>query len=165
MSNRGFLHINSLIMFLTEAVSFVVQYNNLRWEPPVAEHNPTPVLFHRSIGEASTHHCMVELFSRYEPEWTLLSSLEAAAYIQNYLKALMDAIPNRSYHTYLCFISFISHLCAQTIRHERTEIVPYIIVEAADILISRCGSYRDIAKLFQAAFDYNHQHSKTCSKK
>ncbi|GFY51346.1 uncharacterized protein TNIN_106501 [Trichonephila inaurata madagascariensis] len=162
MSNSSLLHINSLSMFLNEAVSFVVRNNKLRWEPPVAEHNPTPVLFHRSIGEAITHQCMVELFSRYEPEWTLLSSLEATAYIQNYLKALIDAVPNESYHTYLSFVSFISHLCGQAIGLERTEIVPYILTEAAYILISRCSSFNDIANLIEA--EYNYQHSKTCSK-
>ncbi|GFW18531.1 uncharacterized protein TNCV_1221921 [Trichonephila clavipes] len=165
MSNPNLLHINSLIMFLYEAVSFVVLYNKLSWQPPVADYNPTPVLFHRSIGKASTHRCMREMFSRYEPEWSLLSGLEAATYIQNYLRALMDAIPNESYHTYLCFLSFISHLCVQMIRLERTEIVPYILIEAAYILISRCGTFNDIANLIQAAVEYNREHSKTCSKR
>ncbi|GFW18525.1 uncharacterized protein TNCV_1221861 [Trichonephila clavipes] len=96
-------------------------YKNLSWKPPVStsinELTAVP-LFRLSIGTAITHHCMEEMFSRYEPEWSLLSGLEAATYIQNYLRALMDAIPNESY-TYLCFLSFICHLCVQAIRTER----------------------------------------------
>ncbi|GFY51344.1 uncharacterized protein TNIN_106481 [Trichonephila inaurata madagascariensis] len=105
---------------------------------------------------------MVELFSRYQPEWTLLSGLEAATYIQNYLRALMDAIPNESYHTNLYFVSFISHLCAQAIRIESSEIVPYILMEAARILYSRCNLLGYILNLFRDAFNYRYRHSKTC---
>ncbi|GFY51343.1 uncharacterized protein TNIN_106471 [Trichonephila inaurata madagascariensis] len=142
-------------------------YNNLHWEPPVCfnELVPPPVLlFRQCIGKAITHHCMEELFSRYEPEWSLLSEIEAATYIQNYLRSLMETIPNGSYHTYLLFISFIGHLCVQAIRTERCEIVQYILMEASFILFSRCSSFNHMANLNRAAINYNAQHRKTCGK-
>ncbi|GFW18543.1 uncharacterized protein TNCV_1222041 [Trichonephila clavipes] len=167
MSNRNLLHINSIIRFLEEGVSFVVRHKNMSWEPILStninEVNPTPVhLFRQSIGIAITHRCMEELFSRYEPECSLLSGIEAATYIQNYLRSLMEVIPNESYHTYLCFVSFICHFCVQAIRLEKTEIIPYILTEAAFILFSRCNTTNHITNLIQAAIDYNSQHRKRC---
>ncbi|GFW18524.1 uncharacterized protein TNCV_1221851 [Trichonephila clavipes] len=159
MDNR--LHINNIIVFLGEAISFVVMCNNLSWDPPVSisELIPTTVrLFQRSIGIASTHHCMEELIYRYQPEWFDLSGLEAVTYIQNYLRALMDAIPIESYHTYFYFVAFICHFCVQAIRLERSEIVRYIFDEAVIILYSRCNSYLDFVSLNEAALDYISQH-------
>ncbi|GFR08255.1 uncharacterized protein TNCT_701461 [Trichonephila clavata] len=170
MSNLNLLNINSIIMFLKHAVSFVVWCDNLDWEPPVStiidEFNPTPVpLFKRSIGIAITHHCMEELFSHFEPEWSLLPEIEAATYIQNYLRALMEAVPDETYNTYLCFVSFICHFCVQAIRIQRTEIIPYILTEAAFILYPRCNSFDHIFNLRQAAVEYSNQHIKTCTKR
>ncbi|GFQ81933.1 uncharacterized protein TNCT_95711 [Trichonephila clavata] len=159
MNNR--LHINSIIVFLEEASSFVAMYKNMSWEPPISisELNPAPVpLFARSIGIALTHHCMEEQVLLYEPEWSLLSGLEAATYTKNYLRALMNPIPNGSYHTYLYFVAFICHFCVQVIRLKRSEIVRHILVEAVVILYSRCNCYMDFANLIEAAQDYNSQH-------
>ncbi|GFW18546.1 DUF1758 domain-containing protein [Trichonephila clavipes] len=161
------LNKNSIILFLEEAVSFVAMYYNLSWEPPVClwELIPPPVhLFRQSIGRAITHHCMEELFSRYEPEWSLLSGIEAATYIQNYLRALMEATPNENYYTCFCFVSFICHLCVHAIRTERYEIVTCIVMEAAVILYSRCNNYMDFFQLIQASIFYSSQHRQECNK-
>ncbi|GFW18552.1 uncharacterized protein TNCV_1222131 [Trichonephila clavipes] len=157
MDNR--LHINNIILFLEEAISFVMMYNNLSWDPPVSisELIPTNVsLFHQSIGIAISHHCMEELVYRYEPEW--FEGFEVVIYIQNYLRALMDIVSNESYHTYFHFVAFTCHLCVQAIRLERSEIVRHILVDAVIILYSRCNSYKDFVNLNEAALDYISQH-------
>ncbi|GFY51347.1 uncharacterized protein TNIN_106511 [Trichonephila inaurata madagascariensis] len=136
-------------------------YNNLSWDPPVSisELIPSARLFRQSIGIALIHHSMEELVYRYEPEWFDLSGFEAVAYIQNYLRALMDGIPIESYHTYLYFVAFICHFCVQAIRIERYEIVRYIFEEAVIILYSRCNSYMDFVNLTGAAIDYIFEHT------
>ncbi|GFR05250.1 uncharacterized protein TNCT_135831 [Trichonephila clavata] len=170
MCNPNLLHINSVIMFLKQAISFVMRCNNLSWEPPVStiidEFNPTPFpLFQPTFGTAIAHICMEELFSRYEPEWSLLPEIEATTYIQNYLKALVEGVPHESYDTNFYFVSFICRFCVQAIRLDRSEIVPCILTEAALILFSRCNSFDDIFNLHQAAIEYINQHCKKCRKR
>ncbi|GFR20647.1 uncharacterized protein TNCT_515831 [Trichonephila clavata] len=127
MSNCYYLHVNSIVIFLEDVISFVLMCHNLSWDPPVSisELNPAPVpLFHRFIGIAITHSCMGALFSRYEPEWSLLPSTEAATYIQNYLRALMEAVP----HEILILISTLYLLFAASVskRSDLTDLRLYL---------------------------------------
>ncbi|GFY67558.1 uncharacterized protein TNIN_267451 [Trichonephila inaurata madagascariensis] len=153
------LHINNIILFLEEAISFVVMYNNLSWDPPVSISQLAPTtasLFQPNTGLAISHHCMEEMVYRHQPEW--FEGFEIVIYIQNYLRALMDITPSESFHTRFYFVAFTCHLCVLAIKLGRSEIIRHILVDAVIILYSECNSHRDFVNLNEAALDYLSRH-------
>ncbi|GFY46501.1 uncharacterized protein TNIN_352601 [Trichonephila inaurata madagascariensis] len=153
------LPIHFITRFLQEALSTVLAYNNLNWEPPVSiyEISPATPLLSRNIETALTHHCMVEHFSQYEPEWIHLPGTEAEIYIHPYLREYMNTEEPEDQYTYFYFISFICQLCVHAIRLERSEIVRFIIAVAVSILRSRCD-VRHFLSFNQVAIEYNSYH-------
>ncbi|GFQ98502.1 hypothetical protein TNCT_95721 [Trichonephila clavata] len=154
MENR--LHKKNIIRFLAEAVSFVLEYNNLNLELSlrVSEIIPTTLpLFTRSIGAALTHHCTQDFYSRYQPEWLHLSETEAEIPIRDYFRAYVDTIANEEYYALLYSVALISQLCVHAIRRENSEIVRPILAEAANILHFRCYSRAHFRNLIRVAIE------------
>ncbi|GFW71049.1 uncharacterized protein TNCV_191401 [Trichonephila clavipes] len=153
------LPINFVTRFLEEAVSSVLAYNNLNWEPPIiiSEIPHASPILSRNIETALTHYCMKEYFSEYEPEWIHLSGTEAEMHIRHYLTVYMNTVQQEDEYAYFYFISFICQLCVYVIRLERSEIVRFIIAETVSILHSRCN-VRHFLNLNQVAFEYNSHH-------
>ncbi|GFR16192.1 uncharacterized protein TNCT_397491 [Trichonephila clavata] len=155
------LHIDNLILFLEEAVLYVVRSKDLSWEPPVSTLgliSTTVPFFSRRFGRAITHRSMEAMFSFYEPEWINLPVTQALTYIPRYLRAIMDEVPEGSYLTYFYFVSFVCHLCAKAIGLDRSEIIPQVLIEAVDILYFRCNTHNHFENLIQAANVYSYPH-------
>ncbi|GFR25964.1 uncharacterized protein TNCT_408441 [Trichonephila clavata] len=156
------LHIDNLILFLEEAVLFVVRSKNLSWEPPVSILgliSTTVPFFSQRFGRAITHRSMKDLFLLCEPEWINLPGIKAIKYIPRYLRAIMDEVPEGSYLTYFYFVSFVCHLCAKAIGLDRSEIIPQALMEAVNILYFRCNTHTHFENLIKAALDYNSPHT------
>ncbi|GFQ92256.1 uncharacterized protein TNCT_603051 [Trichonephila clavata] len=153
------LPINFITQFLEEALSSVLAYNNLNWEPPIrlSEDPFTTTMISRSIATALNHYCMEEYFSRNEPEWVYLSGTEAEMYIHHYLREYMNTVQIEDRYTYFYFISLICQLCVSVIRRGRSEIVRFVIAEAVNILRSRCDATHFVY-FNRLAVDYNFYH-------
>ncbi|GFY60367.1 hypothetical protein TNIN_477401 [Trichonephila inaurata madagascariensis] len=165
---EGYLPIGNIILFLEEAVSFFLQYNNLNCESPLNNlvfiYYNAP-LFTRSIGTAITHHCMEFEALEYEPETSFdlmdllqLYGREAEVCIQLYVKRYIDSLPRNGYYEYLYYIYFICQLCAHAIMFERSDMVLIVILKAADALYFWCNHYMHYYRIARAAVEYNSYH-------
>ncbi|GFY67557.1 uncharacterized protein TNIN_267441 [Trichonephila inaurata madagascariensis] len=155
------LHANNIIRFLTEAVSFVLEYNNMNWEPTLIVPeiiSSTVPLFTRSIGEALTHYCMQDFYSLYQPDWLHFSEPEAEIPIGYYLREYVDTIENEEPYGSLFYIALICQLCVHAIRLENPEIIRPILTEAATILHFRCYSRAHFRNLVRNAVEYSSFH-------
>ncbi|GFY72342.1 hypothetical protein TNIN_176931 [Trichonephila inaurata madagascariensis] len=101
-----YIHIGNVILFLEEALTFYLEYNNLNWEPPsnnlVLIHYYVP-LFTRDIGTAITHYCIQFEALEYEQDVFFdlnnllqLSGEEAKICIQYYVRRYMDNLTGQT---------------------------------------------------------------------
>ncbi|GFW20962.1 hypothetical protein TNCV_1714691 [Trichonephila clavipes] len=165
---EGYLPIGNIIIFLEEAVTFFLQYNNLNCESPLnnlvlIRYNAP--LFTQSIGMAITHYCMEFEISEYEPEtpFDLMDLLqlygrEAEVCIQLYVKRYIDSIPHEDYYEYLYYVSFICQICARAIMFGRSDMVFIVILKAAEALHLWCNHSMHYYGIDQAAVEYNSYH-------
>lgn len=164
-----YLQMSSITRFLVEAVSFVLEYNNLSWEPPVSIHALAPLttpLFTRNIGRALTHYCMNAEALEYGPDGRFyfnvlleLTITEAETHVLDYIFRYTNEILHDDYYSYLYLMSFICQLCFHSIRYERLAIIFPVLRETACILHSRCHYLIDYTNINQAAIEYCFYHT------
>ncbi|GFU18456.1 hypothetical protein NPIL_525231 [Nephila pilipes] len=166
----GYLHENNIIRFMEEAISFMLEYKQVHWVPPVSISELTPMtvpLFTPSIGSAITHFCMedssleYELESDYDFEELLrLPATEAGTHIRSFIGEYMNRIPSEDYIEVLHFISFIGQLFVFmfALELDSPAFVCIIIEEAVYALHSRYPYHIQYRHIVQASLDYNAYH-------
>ncbi|GFT92071.1 hypothetical protein NPIL_606181 [Nephila pilipes] len=162
------LRLGCVTLFFEEAITYVLEYNNLRWNPPV----PIPTLMERcdryffpSMGQALVHHCMVDEALRHVRligfdmgRWIEMSPDAARNSLRQNLRRYVRQIIEDDFFKHLYVIAFICYLSCYVVKRDKSEFTYFIVSEAADFFYMDNYTSARYTYLFERSYQYNITH-------